>query len=86
MPNAVIDFQLFDICSGGGHATLTVRQDTSPIDSRGIGIQSLKNEAADSDKIEAIMGMAVEIIKAAAPSTLPDLKTLINSMTITIAW
>lgn len=84
MPTSVIDFQVSDECSSGGHGTVTLRQDGSPIASKRVFITQLKEEAADADPKPALWDIALEMIRLANPATLGELKTLINTMTITV--
>lgn len=84
MASSVVDFQISDLCTAGGHGTITMRLDGSPIGSRREYIESLKEEAADVDPKPALWDLALEMIRLADPSTLTELKTLINTMTITV--
>lgn len=84
MASSVIDFQVSDFCIGGGHGTITMRQDGSPIGSKQEYIESLKEEAANVDAKPALWELALEMIRLADPLTLTELKTLINTMTITV--
>jgi hypothetical protein len=84
MATSVIDFQISDACAAGGHGTITMRQDGSPIGSRREFIESLKEEAANVNPKPALWDLALEMIRLTNPSTLAELKTLINTMTITV--
>jgi len=84
MAVVVIDFEVSDVCSSGGHGTVTMRQDGSPIASRRVYIEDLKTDAAEVVVKPALWDVALEMIRLDNPATLAELKTLINSMTITV--
>lgn len=86
MPISVIDFQVSDICSGGGHGTITMRKDGSPIGSIRTSIEAMKEEAVGLDPKKALWNVALEMLRLSNPSTLVDVKNTINSMTITVEF
>lgn len=84
MANAVIDFQVSDVCGGGGHATVTMRRDGVPIGSKRISVAGLKAEAAELNTKDALWEVGLEIIRTVDPTTRAELGALINTMTITL--
>lgn len=86
MPSSTITFEVTDVCSGGGHGTILIKQDDVEIGSYRPDIQLLKTAAEKNDVLEGIKSVALEVIKTANPDTLPELKMLINNITITVGW